>query len=349
MRIACNNYSILINELARINELVVGMGYSKVMVLVDKNTKKHCLPYFLSKVKFPIIEVILPDGETSKTLDTTEKIWDLMAKHKLDRHSLCINLGGGVIGDMGGFAASSYMRGIDFVQIPTTLLSQVDSSVGGKLGIDYKGYKNLIGLIQNPKAVFIETEFLKTLAERQLKSGFAEVIKHALIRNSNAYYRFAITDMESMNWEEIIAESVQIKQKITDEDPREKGIRKILNFGHTFGHAIESYHLGKETELLHGEAIAIGMVMESYLSTLLPDAGIERTEVDLIKTHITDIYGHLPNHIPSLEDLLPYLKMDKKNKDGVINFSLLRKVGDGIYNQEVSEEMMREAMEYYIS
>ena len=191
-----------------------------------------------------------------------------LTENQFDRNSLLINLGGGVIGDMGGFCASTYKRGIDFIQIPTTLLAMVDASVGGKLGVDFGELKNQIGLFKNPKTVIVNPDFLDTLEKTQLKSGFAEVVKHALIADKNLWNKLSSTPFENLVWEEIIAISVQIKNKIVREDPWENGERKKLNFGHTFGHAIESYYLEKGTPILHGEAVFMGIILETDLSVI---------------------------------------------------------------------------------
>jgi 3-dehydroquinate synthase len=263
-----------------------------------------------------------------------------------DRHSLCINLGGGVIGDMGGFAASTFMRGMDFIQVPTSLLSQVDASVGGKLGVDYKNYKNLIGIIKNPGSVFIFTDFLKTLPYKHLLSGFAEVIKHGLIRDIESFQNLTHTDsLSNINWEDLIYASVNIKQLITEEDPYERGIRKILNFGHTLGHAIESYALGNNGQLLHGEAIAIGMIMETHLS--FQKGYISIKEAQDVKDKILKLYGHHPSVIPKLESLLELMSKDKKNKGGIIKFSLLQKLGEGNFDQKVTKNEIEKAVIFY--
>ncbi len=238
-------------------------SYTKIQVIVDENTFKYCYPSikpFLEKHNI----IKIKSGESQKNLETCQKIWQAMTDNELDRHSIVINLGGGVIGDMGGFCASTYKRGIDFIQIPTTLLSQVDASVGGKLGIDFQGLKNHIGVFQIPNAVLIDADFLKTLSYNELRSGFAEVIKHCLIMDGKKWDEIRRKDFEEQELEDLIAHSVNIKQHIVEADPTEKGLRKILNFGHTLGHAIETYFLGKpKLHLLHGEAIAAGMICEA--------------------------------------------------------------------------------------
>ena len=251
------DYSIWIGENS-LSKLDIST-YSKVAILVDENTKRDCL-YKLPKIENPLI-IEIKSGEEYKNISTCNFIWEQLTINNFDRNSLLINLGGGVIGDMGGFCAVTYKRGLEFIHIPTTLLAMVDASVGGKLGIDFKGFKNQIGLFHNPKAVLISTEFLDTLDESELKSGFAEVIKHALILDNPLWLKLKNTTFTDLDWEDIINHSVQIKNKIILEDPFEKGERKKLNFGHTFGHAIESYYLEKGTPISHGEAIFMGMIL----------------------------------------------------------------------------------------
>ncbi|MFT6333574.1 MAG: 3-dehydroquinate synthase [Halioglobus sp.] len=347
-KISCNTYDIHINNWDAVNKHITKGNYSSIIIIVDENTTEHCLPSVAGTLtqKFDIIEV--ESGEINKELDTCKGIWETMIDFGADRHSLCINLGGGVIGDMGGFTASTFMRGMDFIQMPTTLLSQVDASVGGKLGVDFNTYKNLIGVIKNPGAVFIFTEFLDTLPEEQIQSGFAEVIKHGLIKDADAYYRdITIRDFASFDWEQLVYDSVLIKKSVTDEDPEERGLRKILNFGHTLGHAIESHSLDTPAHLLHGEAIAIGMVMEAYLSC--QKGYISESEVNQLKSSIIDIYGHHPDRIPELDTLISLMSKDKKNKGGVIMFSLLEKIGVGNYDQEMSIHAIERAIGFYTS
>ena len=313
--IKSSDYSVWIggNSLSKLNI----SAYSKIAILVDENTKRDCFPK-LQKLENSIV-IEIKSGEESKNINSCSFIWEQLTKHNFDRNSLLINLGGGVIGDMGGFCASIYKRGIDFVQIPTTLLSMVDASVGGKVGINFNQLKNQIGLFNNPKSVLINPNFLETLAENQLKSGFAEVVKHALISDNNLWKQLMSTTFDSLDWGNIIETSVQIKNKIVSVDPFEKGERKKLNFGHTFGHAIESFYLQKETPILHGEAVFMGMILETEISNL---SKIEKNE---IKNYILSNFA-LP-YTPKKNNLHKFLINDKKNKDEKINFSLLNKIG----------------------
>ena len=324
--IESDNYSIWIgeNSLSKLNV----SKYSKIGILVDENTKEFCLP-LLSKIKKSVI-IEIKSGEENKNIDTCNLIWNQLTKNSFDRDSLLINLGGGVIGDMGGFCASTYKRGIDFIQIPTSLLAMVDASVGGKLGVDFNGLKNQVGLFSNPKTVIINPEFLETIPENELKSGFAEVVKHVLITDKNLWNHLKNTPFQDLDWEEIIESSVQIKNRIVMSDPKEKGERKKLNFGHTFGHAIESYYLQKGTPILHGEAIFMGIILESELSSL------SVSEKNDIKNYILSNFS-LP-YTPSKSNLLNFLRNDKKNFEEKINFSLLNTIGDCTINNLFSED-----------
>ncbi len=318
--IRSDNYDVCIGEKSLVHFNF--SDYSTLAILVDENTKKHCLPLLL--VQLPALSnsliIEIQSGEENKNLSSCSLIWEELSKHNFDRNSLLINLGGGVIGDMGGFAASTYKRGIDFIQIPTTLLSMADASVGGKLGIDFNGLKNQVGLFKNPKSVLIYPEFLETLGENQLNSGLAEIVKHALIADANLWNKLKETSFSDVDWEDIIARSVQLKNKIILDDPFEKTTRKQLNFGHTFGHAIESYYLEKGTPILHGEAVFLGVILESELSN------ITRQEKSEIKNFILSNFA-LP-HCPSKSEIAKYLTNDKKNQSKKINFSLLSEIGN---------------------
>ena len=314
--IISSDYSIWVgeNSLSKLDTST----YSRVAILVDENTKKHCL-HLLPRLNNSII-IEIPAGEQYKTISTCNHIWEQLTVNNFDRNSVLINLGGGVIGDMGGFASATYKRGIDFIQIPTTLLAMADASVGGKLGVDFNGLKNQVGLYSNPKSVIINPEFLQTLPENQLKSGFAEVVKHALISDKNLWKEIISIPFNEMNWEKIIETSINIKNKIVLSDPCEKGERKKLNFGHTFGHAVESYYLEKGTPVLHGEAVLMGILLEVEISL------VSQEENNQIKNYILSNFS-LP-FTPKKLDLLPFLMNDKKNKVGKINFSLLTNIGN---------------------
>jgi len=239
-------------------------NYSQIAILTDTNTRKHCYPIITSLPKHEVVEVHA--GEEHKNIDTCKIIWQKLTDLSFDRHSLLIILGGGVLGDMGGFCAATFKRGIDFILVPTTLLSQVDASVGGKLGIDFNNFKNHIGVFCNPKSTVIHAPFLKTLPERELRSGFAEVIKHCLISDEQMWHVIKKRALTEQDWGTLVKHSVDFKRSVTDQDPKERGLRKILNFGHTIGHALESYFLAEGNLIFHGEAIAMGMIMESFIA-----------------------------------------------------------------------------------
>jgi 3-dehydroquinate synthase len=320
-------------------------SYTKIQVIVDENTFKYCYPTikpFLGKHNL----VKIKSGEAEKTLDTCQKIWQAMTDNELDRHSLVINLGGGVIGDMGGFCASTYKRGIDFIQIPTTLLSQVDASVGGKLGIDFQGLKNHIGVFQIPNTVLIDDVFLKTLPYSELRSGFAEIVKHCLIMDGKKWDEIRRKDFEEQDFKDLIAHSVNIKQHVVEADPTEKGLRKILNFGHTLGHAIETYFLGKpKLHLLHGEAIAAGMICEAFLS--FKRGMIDQKTLENIEEFIFSVYGKATITASDIEPIIALTAQDKKNKGKEVRFSLLEEAGKCGYDISVSKAEMKRALEYY--
>ncbi len=318
---------------------------SQLAVLVDTNTARHCYP--LVKPLLPKHTLIrMPAGESHKHLATCEIVWAALTKANFDRHGLVLNLGGGVIGDLGGFCAATYKRGIAFAQLPTTLLSQVDASVGGKLGIDFQGLKNHIGVFQLPDAVLIDTAFLSSLPERELRSGFAEVIKHCLIADADEWVRLRRYDLEDLDWNRTVAHSVAIKQRVVEQDPTEKGLRKILNFGHTLGHAVETHFLDRpKGRLLHGEAIAAGMVMEAFLSYKL--GMIEETLLQQIEEYLFAVYGRVSLKIEDREPILVNTLQDKKNRSGQVRMALIDGPGRCAYDIPVSKSQMRQALDYY--
>lgn len=346
--IDCKNYDVYVNEnWDQLQEVINRKRYSMIGVLVDENIKADCHPKFIKHIdSTDHVLIEIKSGEKNKNLESCQFIWNALLTHGFDRHSLLINLGGGVIGDMGGFCASTFMRGIDFIQVPTTLLSQVDASVGGKLGIDFQDYKNLIGLIKDPIAVWIDDEFLQTLPARQLRSGYAEIIKHALIQDRQMWEEIMlIKDLSTIDWGPIINRSVQIKRDVVTRDKYEGGLRKILNFGHTLGHAIESENLHQEDFLLHGEAIAIGMITEAFISKEMLSLSDE-DYLD-IKTYILEIYPHYASHLRNTENILDKILKDKKNRRGVVNFSLLNDLGDCTFDIVPEESTIIKSLEDY--
>ncbi len=328
-------------------EHITSLHASKVFVLVDENTKESCLPILETNLSLDLILIEITSGEVHKTILTCQHIWDQLRIHNADRKSVLLNLGGGVIGDMGGFCAASYKRGIPFIQIPTSLLAMVDASVGGKLGIDMFGLKNMVGLFKNPSAVFIHTAFLKTLDPQELRSGFAEIIKHGLIADST-YWEIIkrIRTLENpIEWASLISRSIQIKSSIVEKDPNEQGLRKILNFGHTLGHAIESHFLGSDQHLLHGEAIAVGMLLEARLA--YQKGLISMLSFDEIYEYICTLYTDTIIELPSLDRLVEALNNDKKNEQNQLAFSLLEDIGSCAYNVFVSLDELALLMEWY--
>lgn len=347
--IPSNSYNVLIDEDPTIlASFVEQMKPTKIFVIVDNNTKEHCLPLLEAQLKTPFTCIQIMAGEIYKNLKTCTLIWDALIKNACDRKSLVIDLGGGVIGDMGGFVASTYMRGIPFIQIPTTLLSQVDASVGGKLGIDFLGFKNMIGVFKDPQMVWIQSQFLNTLSKRELRSGFAEVIKHGLIKSSELWNNVNTIDLnenDQINWKYILESSIQIKNDVVLEDPFEKGLRKILNFGHTVGHAIETAFLNTEQPLLHGEAIAIGMICESYIS--YKEGLLSGPELKEIREFI-DVFYPLEIVLKPFEnEVLSHIKKDKKNEGGEVRCSLLKSIGHCIYDQKIGNSLVQESLRYY--
>lgn len=322
-------------------------NYVGWVVLVDEMTKQYCLPRLEELIKDDkVILIEVPAGERHKHLETCQFIWEEMFRAGVGRRWCMLNLGGGVIGDMGGFAASTFKRGIDFVQIPTTLLSQVDASVGGKLGIDFYEVKNSIGVFKNPEAVWIDPAFLHTLSAREVRSGYAEIVKHALIADAAQWMELKkLTNLDRADWQQIIPASVSIKRDIVEQDPHERGLRKALNFGHTIGHAIESHWLPTDDRLLHGEAIGAGMIMEAWISTQQDQ--LTGAELKEVTEYILSIYDHqsIPESIfPKLIDLM---RQDKKNDDERINFTLLTSIGQAKVNATVEVDLIEGAMRYY--
>ena len=346
--IQSDSYPIFFDDsITQLVNFVKQGNYSRVFILTDENTGVHCLPIVKEQMdaldNFDIIEVNA--GEESKTIDFCIGIWKMLIDFGADRKALMINLGGGVITDMGGFVASTYKRGIDFVQVPTTLLSQVDASVGGKTGVDVDGIKNIIGTFTQPKAVFMNGDFLKTLPARQILSGLAEMLKHGLIVDAPYWDQLKTSDL-SLPSIELVHRSVEIKNEVVIEDPHEKGIRKALNFGHTVGHAVETYSLMNDKDpLSHGEAIAIGMICEAWLSNKkigLPDS--ELAEIAEVLNGLYPTYQIAESIYPTL---LEHMLKDKKNQNGKINCTLLKQIGQYSIDNICTENELCDSLRYY--
>jgi len=341
------NYNIYIGNIAEaLRQALADTDYSFIGVIVDEHTEELCLP-IVTPLLPPHMLIHIDSGERNKGIATCAHIWGQMIDLKMDRKALIINLGGGVIGDMGGFCARTFKRGIDFLQIPTTLLSQVDASVGGKLGIDLEGVKNIVGLFHDPIAVLIDPVFLKTLPAAELRSGYAEIVKHGLIADEQLWHDTKVYQPKDTDWTSIVDRSVAIKQHVVAIDKKEGGLRKTLNFGHTIGHAVETFYLDGRKHLLHGEAIAIGMICESYLSHLI--TGISLEEVDQIKSHLLTIYERQDIDDLDTDRLFKYMENDKKKVGGRISFSLLDKVGSCTWDQHCDRSMIIQSLEYYKS
>ena len=350
--IEANGYSIYFNEKGyeAIHHLLIENKYSSLFILVDEHTNDFCLPKFLpnlaTEIAIKIIEI--EAGEGIKNIATCIEIWSILSELGADRKSLIINLGGGVITDIGGFIASTYKRGIDFINIPTTLLGMVDASIGGKNGVDLGNLKNQIGVINVPKLLLIDTSFLETLSQKEMRSGLAEMLKHGLIYDKKYWEQFLnLSDIDFADFDDLIYRSIVIKNEIVKQDPTENGIRKALNFGHTLGHAIESHFLESATPLLHGEAIAIGMILESYIAK---EKGLlSNEEFHQIKYTITDIFekhNFTKNDVESIQNLLIH---DKKNEYGKVQFALIKGIGNIIINQSVENELIISSFEDYKS
>lgn len=333
-----------------LNQFLKENKFSKIFIIVDENTNEFCLPYFLPQLETELeIEIIeLEPGEENKTIETCVHVWEALTELGADRKSLVINIGGGVITDMGGFIASTFKRGIAFINIPTTLLSMVDASVGGKNGVDLGGLKNQIGTITLPEMVLIDTNYLQTLSQREMRSGLAEMLKHGLIASKAHWDKFKnLTEINYTEFADLIEESVSIKSKIVEADPRENGIRKALNFGHTLGHAIETYFLESpdKERLLHGEAIACGMILEAYIS--FAKGFLKAEEYIEIKNQLNTIYEPISFNENEINQITELLIHDKKNEFGKIQFSLLDKIGNCIINQTLENELIERAFQDY--
>lgn len=338
------------NVWQKLQELLDDLNPTKIFILTDENTSKYCLKHVLQHINFnnPPLQLTVPAGEHYKTIETCLRLWEDLSEKGADRSSLLINLGGGMITDLGGFVASTFKRGISFINIPTSMLAMVDASIGGKNGVDLGVLKNQVGVINNAHSVIIDTHFLKTLPSNELTSGYAEMLKHGLIYSKDYWESLKSFDVENVPaTEEAIWKSIQIKNEIVTVDPTEQNERKALNFGHTLGHAIESYCLehNEKTTLLHGEAIAIGMILTCYISKeLLQFPLLDCKEVSSV------ILKHFPKVEFSNEEInaiIELLKYDKKNKNGNIYFVLLNAFGSIKTNCIVRNELIKEAFDFY--
>lgn len=324
--------------------------YSKIFVIVDSNTHRWCLPYFLAQfsVIFPFEIIEIQAGEASKNIEICSQVWQVLSDLGCDRKSAIVNLGGGVVTDLGGFVASTYQRGIDFINVPTTLLSMVDASIGGKTGIDLGVLKNQIGVVATPKLIVIDTQYLSTLSTEELCSGMAEMFKHGLIHSEPYWEQMKqLHNMHLNDLDELIFKSIEIKNSIVEQDPTEKGLRKVLNFGHTLGHAIESEAMQNEASepLLHGHAIAIGCILEAYISHRI--TGFPINKVIEIKEVLLKYFRKETFSPTKISKILELLKFDKKNSHGNVNFVLLKKIGYPVIDITVDNDIIFDAFNFY--
>jgi 3-dehydroquinate synthase len=331
-----------------INAFLNKNKYSKYFVFCDENSFEKCYSQLLANCKkLQAAEIIeIDSGEASKNIEICQHIWETMLENNADRNTLVINLGGGVVSDLGGFVASVYKRGIDFVNIPTTALSMADASVGGKTGIDFANLKNVIGTITQPKAVFVNIDYLLSLPQRHFMNGIAEILKMALI-SDRVLWKKLRSDYEFKNISELLHKSVELKNKIVKRDPTEKNVRKALNFGHTIGHAVESVLLNSDDELLHGEAVVVGMIAESFIS--YKKKLISKNELDEIVTCFKNCFTLSPLHPQHFEAIDLLILNDKKNSNGKTLFSLLNKIGGFKINQSVTPGIIKSSLEFYNS
>ena len=323
--------------------------FSNIFILVDENTHESCIPLLLSKVEFlqnsEILEI--DAGEENKDIDTATGLWHALLENGADRKTLIVNLGGGVVTDLGGFVASTFKRGVAFINIPTTLLGQIDASVGSKTGVDLGYSKNQVGAFAHPKAVFINTDFIDSLADLELYSALGEFIKYALI-SDHILWRMLINQEygRDTDFGFMVSECLKIKNRLITEDLYEHGPRKILNFGHTFGHALESLSIiNNKRQLRHGEAVALGIIMELYLSVKL--LGFDEYLQKEIQNYILSNFDFCSIDKSSFDAIIDLMRKDKKNIDGKISFVLLSDIGKAHYDQFIDEDLILEALNYY--
>ncbi|MCT2563797.1 3-dehydroquinate synthase [Chryseobacterium herbae] len=340
--------TILNDDFSQLNNFLHGKSFSKIFILVDENTHEYCLPVLLGNMEtdlgFEILEI--EAGEEMKNIQTANQLWEILTEMQADRKALVINLGGGVITDMGGFIASTYKRGIQFINIPTTLLSMCDASIGGKTGIDLMHYKNMVGTFAFPEQIFIYPKFLETLPFKELRSGFAEMLKHGLIADK-AHWD-SLIQIHKLDVETVVPHiqtSMDIKQDVVEKDFHEKNIRKTLNFGHTIGHSVESLCLSRGNPILHGEAVAMGMICEAHLANL--ENLITEEDATFIIENIQRYYSYLDISDFTDESITELLLNDKKNTDSKINFSLLTGIGSCTYDYQCSQENILKSLEFY--
>ncbi len=342
----------MLHHSTQLRTILSTVAGGQLFVLTDTHSVKHCLPLFAESIgEIPYHLLTIEAGERSKNLASVQLVWDFLLKHHATREALLINLGGGMITDLGGFAAATYMRGIRFVNIPTTLLAMVDASTGGKTGIDYQGVKNIIGTFTPSLATLIHPELLRTLPTAELLSGFAEMLKHGLIASPRHWQELLAWDLHEQDvvtLAPLIADSIAIKEQIVSADPQEKNIRRALNFGHTIGHAIEAIYLQQGLQSYHGHCVLWGMVAEVYLSVV--HAGCPREVLTMLTHLMVEHFGRPQCNCKQQNSLLEWMRYDKKNHDAYqLNFTLLRCIGTPIINQSLTDKDVNEALEYLFS
>ena len=323
--------------------------HDRIFVLTDETTQQLCWPKIKNfKALKNSTPIIIKATDTHKNLDTLSQVWQALSNGGATRHSLMINLGGGMVTDLGGFAASTFKRGIDFINIPTTLLAMVDASVGGKTGINFGGLKNEIGVFSDSRFVIINTQFLDTLDHDNICSGYAEMLKHGLISDERTWAELVTFDLSTPDLSQLqrmVAESIKVKERIVEADPHEHGIRKALNLGHTMGHAFESFAMRRGTPILHGYAVAYGLISELYMSARKTAFPIDRMHQTV--RFIRENYGTFNITCDDYPTLIELMHHDKKNTSGIINFTLLGNVGDIRINQTANEEEIKEALDFF--
>ena len=333
------------------NELVSALSeceHDKLFVLTDTTTQEMCLPvlqkfYCMKEAKI----ITIPASDSHKDIESLMMVWKGLQEGGASRHSCMINLGGGMVTDLGGFAASTFKRGINFINIPTTLLAMVDASVGGKTGINFGGLKNEVGVFNDSKFVILDTEFLKTQDAENICSGYAEMLKHGLISTEAMWEELVSFDLANPDLKQLqrmVGDSVKVKERIVEQDPHEKGIRKALNLGHTFGHAFESWAL-KRKPILHGYAVAFGLIPELYLS--VAKTGFPTEKMRQTVTFIKENYGTLNITCDDYDELIELMHHDKKNQNGIINFTMMGAIGDIRINQTATTEEIKEALDFF--
>ena len=331
-----------------LSQAIAECKHDRLFVLTDETTRQLCLPVVSGYACMqPAQAITIGATDTHKTLESVGHVWSELQRMGATRHSLMVNLGGGMVTDLGGFAASTFKRGIAFINIPTTLLSMVDASVGGKTGFNFGGLKNEIGVFNNAQSVILDTLFLKTMDSENLLSGYAEMLKHGLISTEAMWtelLRFSPLTTQLSPLTKMVADSVAVKQRIVLEDPTEQGIRKALNLGHTAGHAFESLAL-ERTPVLHGYAVAWGIVVELFLSCI--KTGFPQDKMRQTVAYIHEHYGRMTITCDDYPRLLELMHHDKKNTGADINFTLLGNIGDIRINQTATEEEIKEALDFY--